>query len=55
MNNEQEWRLHLLHEIKEIRKDLEILKSEMLTLKLKVAAFSAIIGSLGSFFWTKIF
>ena len=45
MNNDQEWRVHLLNEIKEIRKDVLEIKSEMLTLKIKVAGFSTVIGS----------
>jgi hypothetical protein len=45
VNNDQEWRVHLLNEIKEIRKDVLEIKSEMLTLKIKVAGFSTVIGS----------
>jgi len=55
MNNEQEWRSHLFSEIKEIRKDLTIVKQELITLKVKVAAFSAVLGSLSSYIWSKIF
>jgi hypothetical protein len=49
MNNDQEWRQHLLDEIKEIRKDVSEIKSEMISLKIKVAVFSSIIGSLATF------
>ena len=55
MNNDQEWRSHLLGEIKEIRKDLNFVKQELLTLKIKVAAFSAVLGSISSYIWSKIF
>ncbi len=55
MNNDQEWRSHLFEEIKEIRRDLSIVKQEMMTLKLKVATFSAVLGSLSSYLWSKIF
>ena len=55
MNNDQEWRAHLFDEIKEIRKDVADVKAEMMTLKLKVAGFSSIIGAFASFFWNKLF
>ena len=55
MNNEQEWRALLLSEIAEIKKDLKEVRSEMLTLKLRVAAFSSVIGSVVSYFWNKYF
>lgn len=48
MNNDQEWRNHLFDEIKELRSDVKELKSEMMTLKIKVASFSAFIGSVVS-------
>lgn len=54
MNNDQEWRHHLFEEIKEIRKDLAVVKSEMISLKVKVATFSAIIGSIASYLANKI-
>ena len=44
MNNDQEWRAHLFDEIKEIRKDVAEVKAEMMTLKLRVAAFSSFVG-----------
>lgn len=55
MNNDQEWRQHLFSEIKDIKNDLAFVKSEMLTLKIKVSAFSAILGSLASYIFGKIF
>lgn len=54
MNNDQEWRHHLFTEIKEIRKDLAEVKSEMISLKVKVAMFSAAIGSIVSFIANKL-
>jgi hypothetical protein len=54
VNNDQEWRVHLFSEIKEIRKDVSEIKSEMLTLKLKVAGFSSIIGSLITYLVNKL-
>jgi hypothetical protein len=49
MNIEQEWRQHLLSEIKDIKKDIEEVKREMMTLKLKVAGFSSFIGAVISY------
>jgi hypothetical protein len=46
MNNDQEWRQHLFDEIKELRKDVSVIKSEMITLKIKVAGISSFIGGL---------
>jgi hypothetical protein len=54
MNNDQEWRQHLFEEIKEIRKDVSDIKSEMVTLKIKVAGFSSFIGALASYLWSKL-
>jgi|OpeIllAssembly_1097287.scaffolds.fasta_scaffold716961_3 hypothetical protein len=54
MNNDQEWRAHLFEEIKEIRKDVSDIKSEMVTLKIKVAGFSSFIGALASYLWSKL-
>ena len=54
MNNDQEWRQHLFEEIKEIRKDVSDIKSEMVTLKMKVAGFSSFIGELASYLWSKL-
>jgi len=54
MNNDQEWRAHLFEEIKEIRKDVSDIKSEMVTLKIKVAGFSSFIGALASYLWNKL-
>jgi hypothetical protein len=55
MNLEQEWRQHLLSEIKDIKRDLADVKEEMTTLKIKVAIFSSAIGSLATFLFNKIF
>ena len=55
MNSEQEWRQHLLSEIKELRKDLADVKSEMTTLKVKVAVFSSLIGSAATIVINKFF
>ena len=49
MDSEQEWRQFMLGEIKEIRNDLKEVKSEMMTLKIKVAIFSSLVGSVASF------
>jgi hypothetical protein len=54
MNNEQEWRAHLFDEIKELRKDVAEVKSEMMTLKLKVAGFSSFIGAIISYIGNKL-
>jgi hypothetical protein len=54
MNNDQEWRTHLFNEIKEIRKDVSEVKSEMMTLKLKVAGFSSFIGAAMSYIINKV-
>jgi len=54
MNNEQEWRQHLFTEIKELRKDVQEVKSEMMTLKVKVAVFSSFVGSVVSFIINKV-
>jgi hypothetical protein len=54
MNNDQEWRSHLFSEIKELRKDVSEVKSEMMGLKIKVALFSSFFGSVVSYFINKI-
>jgi hypothetical protein len=54
MNNDQEWRSHLFDEIKEIRKEVSEIKQEMMTLKIKVAGFSSIVGALASYLWNKL-
>jgi hypothetical protein len=43
---DQEWRNHLFSEIKELRTDVKEIKKEMTTLKIKVSAVSAFIGSI---------
>jgi hypothetical protein len=55
MNPEQEWRQHLLGEIKDIKKDVAEVKAEMTTLKVKVALFSSVIGSVASIIINKLF
>lgn len=55
MNNDQEWRSFLLDEVREMRKDLADVKKEMTTLKVKVAFFSSIIGSVATFIANKMF
>lgn len=51
IENEREWRRHLLTEIAEIKAGHIELKKEMGTLKVRVATISAIIGgSLGALF-----
>lgn len=54
MNNDQEWRQHLFEEIKELRKDVSVIKSEMITLKVKVAGFSSLIGGVIAYIGNKI-
>ena len=54
MGNDQEWRAHLLGELKELRKDVSEIKQEMTTLKIKVASFSSIIGALVSYVMNKL-
>lgn len=54
MNNDQEWRQHLFDEIKELRKDVSVIKMEMTTLKVKVAGFSSVIGALITYIGNKI-
>lgn len=55
MNNDQEWRQHLFDEIKELRKDVSLIKQEMVSLKLKIGAFSSFVGATASYLWSKIF
>jgi len=54
MNNDQEWRQHLFDEIKELRKDVTTIKSEMVSLKIKVAGISSLIGTIASYIFGKI-
>lgn len=54
MNNDQEWRQHLFDEIKELRKDVATIKSEMISLKLKVAGISSLIGTLVTYIANKL-
>jgi hypothetical protein len=54
MNNDQEWRQHLFDEIKELRKDVSDIKSEMITLKVKIAGFSSLVGALIAYIGNKI-
>lgn len=54
MNNDQEWRQHLFDEIKEIRKDVSDIKSEMISLKIKVAGISSFIGAIVTYIVNKV-
>lgn len=54
MNNDQEWRQHLFDEIKEIRKDVSEIKSEMISLKIKVAGISSFIGAIVTYIVNKV-
>lgn len=54
MNNDQEWRSHLFDEIKQLRKDVSEIKSEMIGLKVRVAGISSVIGSLFTWIVNKI-
>lgn len=54
MDHDQEWRLHLFQEIKELRKDVTDVKSEMMNLKIKVAGFSSFIGVISAYFINKV-
>jgi len=45
MRNEQEWRAHLLSELREIKEDVKDIQKEMTTLKLKVAGIASAIAS----------
>ena len=49
MSPDQEWRSLLLSEIRDIKHDINELKREMNTLKVKVALFSSAIGAIVSF------
>lgn len=53
MNNDQEWRQHLFDEIKELRKDVALIKSEMISLKVKVAGISSFIGAIVTYIASK--
>lgn len=55
MTPEQEWRQFLLEEIKALRQDVSDVKSEMGTLKVKVAIFSSLAGSIATFIANKLF
>ena len=54
MRNEQEWRQHLFDEIKQLRKDVSDIKSEMVSLKIRVAGISSVIGSIFAWIANKI-
>ena len=54
MRNDQEWRAHLFEEIKEIRKEVGEIKQEMVSLKIKVAGVSSILGAIVSYFTHKL-
>lgn len=54
MNNEEFAKL-LFTEIKEVRADIADIKKEMTTLKVKVALFSSVMGSIATFIINKMF
>jgi hypothetical protein len=54
MNNDQEWRQHLFDEIKQLRKDVTEIKAEMISLKVRVAGISSVIGSVISWIMSKL-
>jgi phosphotransferase system glucose/maltose/N-acetylglucosamine-specific IIC component len=53
MRNDQEWRQHLLDEIKELRNDVSVIKAEMITLKVKVTGFGSLVGAVVSYIINK--
>lgn len=55
MTPEQEWRSHLLSELKDIKGDVKKIMDEMATIKVKVALFSSIISSVATFIASKLF
>lgn len=55
MNNEQEWRQHILRLLTETNDEVKEIKKEMTTLKIKVAGFSAFVGSFAAYFMNKFF
>lgn len=55
MDNEQEWRSYLISEIREIKNDVKFVKDEVTTLKVKVAIFSSLVGSVATIIWNKFF
>jgi hypothetical protein len=54
MNNDQEWRTHLFTEIKELRKEVGEIKQEMISLKIKVASVSSVLGAIVSYVTHKL-
>ncbi len=54
MNNDQEWRNHLICELKEIKKDVCYIRDELVNLKIKVAGVSSLIGSIVTYFASKL-
>lgn len=55
MNNEQEWRVLLLNEIKEVKQEVSEVKREIMSLKLKVATVASVIGAMFSGLYHKFF
>lgn len=55
MNNEQEWRILLLSEIRYIKEELGAIQKEMTTLKVKVALFSSAISSVATLLFNNTF
>jgi hypothetical protein len=55
MNNDQEWRAHMLTEIRDVRKEVGEVKSAITALKTKVATISSIVGAFAGFIINKFF
>lgn len=55
MTPEQEWRALILSKIEKIDEKVDRINTEMMTLKIKVAIFSSIAGSVAAFIANKFF
>lgn len=55
MNNDQEWRQHMLSEIKDIRKEVGEVRTAITALKTKVATISSVVGAFAGFIINKLF
>lgn len=55
MTPEQEWRALILNNLHKIEKKVDHINTEMMTLKIKVALFSSVVGSIASFIASKLF
>jgi len=49
IENEREWRRHLMSEVSDIKKNQQELLVTVTSLKVKIGAISVIFGALGSF------